>query len=117
MHFHHVLSRVSDLPQFSLSTFKPQLLDRQQNDYISNAKKKIYIEPRNCHISGLVQIKFFCVTKSESGVQQVYTEIKKPYFERNNKFQQTQKKKRCTYFMLDNDLYSKLLNHMTRENR
>lgn len=47
MHFHHVLSRVSDLPQFSLSAFKPQLLDRQKNDYISNAKKKIYIEPRN----------------------------------------------------------------------
>lgn len=40
MHFHDVLSVVSDLPQFSLSTFKLQLLDRQQNDYISNAKKE-----------------------------------------------------------------------------
>lgn len=35
-----MLSVVSDLPQFSLSAFKPQLLDRQQNDYISNAKKR-----------------------------------------------------------------------------
>jgi hypothetical protein len=40
VHFHDVLSVFSDLPQFSLSAFKPQLHDRQQNDYISNAKKR-----------------------------------------------------------------------------
>jgi hypothetical protein len=40
MHFHDVLSVVSDLPPFSLSTFKPQLPDRQQNYYISNTKKE-----------------------------------------------------------------------------
>jgi len=40
MHFHDVLTVVSDLPQFSLSALKPQVLDRQQNDYISNAKKE-----------------------------------------------------------------------------
>jgi hypothetical protein len=64
----------------------------------------------DCHISGLVQIQFLCITKSESECSEPRQNQGHHVLERNNKFQQTEKEKMCTYFMLDNDPYSKLLN-------